>query len=119
MKAPEVQQYVMSRTSLRTGRRTPYMYDTAIPAPDFSASQSAGSVSLAWGIVMDEYFRIYEVERSSNADFSTSRVVFTSSDNHDLQYIDAPGSGDWYYRLKVINSNDLKSYSGVASVSVP
>jgi len=114
----EVQQYVMSRTSLRTGRRMPYMYDSAIPAPDFSASHSNGSVALSWGIVMDEYFRIYEVERSETSDFSTSRVVYSSSDNHDLLYIDRPSAGQWYYRLKVINSNDLKSYSGTASVTV-
>lgn len=114
----EVQQYVMSRTSLRTGRRMPYMYDTAIVAPDFGASQDSGVVSLSWGMVMDEYFRIYEVERSSNANFSTSRVVYTSSDNHDVSYVDTPGAGVWYYRLKVLNSNDLKSYSATATVTV-
>ena len=114
----EVQQYVMSRTSLRTGRRMPYMYDTAITAPDFGASQDLGLVSLSWGMVRDEYFRIYEVERSASSDFSTSRVIYTSSDNHDTVYSDQPGAGVWYYRLKVINSNDLKSYSGVATVTV-
>lgn len=114
----EVQQYVVSRTSLRTGRRMSYTYDTAIPAPDLVASQSVGVVALSWGMVLDEYFRIYELERSINSDFSTTSVVYSSSDNHDTHYYDSPSSGVWYYRLKVINSNDLKSYSATATVTV-
>lgn len=114
----EIQQYVMTRTSLRTGRRTSYWADKAITPTDLAASVFSGKVLLSWGSVVDEFFKIYEVERSASSSFDASTVVFASSDNHDVEYIDSPSSGSWYYRLKIINSNDLESYSGVASVVV-
>jgi len=114
-----IQQYVMSRLSLRTGRRTGYVYDKAIPAPPVSASVSGGAVVVTWSEVYDEYFRIYDLQRSSTPTFSTSQVVFSSSDNHDIRYTDRAPSGTWYYRLKVINSNNLESVSSVVVVVVP
>jgi hypothetical protein len=114
----EIQQYVMTRMSLRTGRRTSYWSDTAIQASDLAASVFSGKVLLSWGVIADEFFDHYQIERSQDATFSTPIGVFASSDNHDVQYIDSPPSGSWYYRLKVVNSNDLASYSQAASVVV-
>lgn len=114
-----IQQYVMSRTSLRTGRRTGYVYDKAISAPPLSAYVQAGAVIVSWSEVYDEYFRLYEVQRSAAPDFSTSQAVFSSSDNHDIRHTDRAPSGTWYYRLKVINSNNLESVSSAVVVIVP
>jgi hypothetical protein len=114
-----IQQYTMNRLSLRTGRRTGYVFDRAISAPPLSAFLVGGRVSLTWSEVYDEYFRIYDVERSATADFSTTQTVFSSSDNHDIKYIDRAPSGTWFYRLKVTNSNNLESVSSAVVVVVP
>jgi len=116
---PEIQQYVMSRMSLRTGRRMPYVYDKPITPPDFSVAIVGNRVSLGWGIVYDEYFRLYEVERSTNSDFSTKSVVFTTSDNQVSSFSQNLTSGTYHYRLKITNSNDLYSYTQSSSVVVP
>ena len=117
----EIQQAVMSRMSLRTGRRMPYVYDKAIKAPEeFSVSVNGGVVNVLWGAVYDQYFNYYEVHRSTNVEFSTKSVVFASSDNHDVEYSDSGlGAGQYYYRLAVYNSNDLVSFTQAASVIVP
>lgn len=115
----EIQQYTMSRMSLRTGRRMPYVYDKPIPAPTFAISLNGGEVLATWGVVYDEYFNYYQLQRSTLLDFSTSQSVYASSDNHDSRYQDAPPSGQWFYRLAVYNSNDLVSFTDIASVIVP
>lgn len=115
----EIQQYTMSRMSLRTGRRMPYVYDRPITPPEgFAVSVVGQSVKILWGVVYDEYFNYYEVERSPLADFSTSQSVYASSDNHDSIFIDQPGVGQWYYRIAIYNSNDLVSYTDASSVVV-
>jgi hypothetical protein len=115
----EIQQYTMSRMSLRTGRRMPYVYDKPIPAPsDFAVSSFGSGVRILWGVVYDEYFNYYELQRSSNLDFSTSQSVYASSDNHDSSYFDEPPAGEWYYRLAIYNSNDLVSYTDTATVVI-
>jgi len=115
----EIQQMAMSRMSLRTGRRTQYVYDKAITAPDMSVGLVGGKVQITWGAVYDQYFRSYEVQKSSVVDFSTTFVVFTSSDNHDVSFLDSPNAGTWYYRIAVTNSNNLVSYTQASSVVVP
>ena len=116
----EIQQYTMMRRSLRTGRRMSYVHDKAITPPEgFAVSVSNGVVSIVWGVVYDDYFNYYELQRSNVADFSTSTSVYTSSDNHDYLFKDTPSAGTWYYRLAIYNSNLLVSYTSVASVVVP
>ena len=116
----EVQQYVMSRMSLRTGRRMPYVYDTPIKPPeDFSVAIENGKVRINWSVVFDEYFNYYELQRSGDLLFSTTTSVYSSSDNHDNTFLDTVGAGQHYYRLLVYNSNDLVSYTDTASVVFP
>lgn len=114
----EIQQYVMTRKSLRTGRRTSYWADNAITATDLAASVFSGKVLLSWGIVQDEFFKNYAIERASEPTFGSASIVYMSSDNHDLEFIDSPVGGTWYYRLKITNSNDLESVSATATVVV-
>ena len=116
----EIQQYTMSRMSLRTGRRMPYVYDKPIPLPEgFALSVANGVVSVTWGIVYDEYFNYYELQRSTSPQFPTTFGVYASSDNHDNTFLDTVGAGQHYYRLLVYNSNDLVSYTDTASVVLP
>lgn len=116
----DIQQYTMSRMSLRTGRRMPYVYDTPITAPEnFAVAIQNGKVKVTWGIVYDEYFNYYELQRSTDELFSTTSRIYASSDNHDDTYTDTVSAGSYYYRLAIYNSNDLVSYTEVASVIVP
>jgi len=115
----EIQQMTMSRMSLRTGRRTQYVYDSPITAPEMAVGVVNGEVKVTWGIVYDQYFRLYELQRSSVVDFSTTFTVYQSSDNHDNSYKDTPVSGTWYYRIAVVNSNNLYGYSQASSVIIP
>jgi hypothetical protein len=114
----EIQQMAMTRPSLRTGRRTQYVYDKAITAPDVAVAVANGKVQITWNPIYDIYFRLYEIQRSGSADLSTTSVVYQSSDNHDVSFTDTPGVGTWYYRLATVNSNNLYGYSQVASVVV-
>jgi len=114
----EIQQMAMTRPSLRTGRRTQYVYDKAITAPDVAVAVVNGKVQITWNPIYDIYFRLYEIQRSSSADLSTTSVIYQSSDNHDVSFTDTPSVGTWYYRLATVNSNNLYGYSQVASVVV-
>jgi|TARA_R110000824_G_scaffold191950_2_gene373833 hypothetical protein len=113
----QIQQAVMTRMSLRTGRRTPYIHDKPITIPDgFAVSVSGTDVSIIWGVVYDDYFSRYLLLRSPDLGFSSSVEIYTSSDNHDEKYVDSPGVGTWYYKLGVVNSNSLYSYTAQTSV---
>ncbi len=115
----EIQQYTMSRMSLRTGRRMPYVYDKAITPPEgFAVSVSGNVVNVVWGVVYDEYFNYYELQRSSTIDFASKTTIYSSSDNHDNIFNDSPGVGQWYYRVAIYNSNTLVSYTSSTSVEV-
>jgi len=115
----EIQQFTMSRMSLRTGRRMAYVYDKPIEVPEgFALSESGGVVSISWGVVYDQYFNYYELQRSTSPQFPTTFGVYASSDNHDNFFNDSPGQGTWYYRLAIYNSNDLVSYSETASAVI-
>ena len=115
----EIQQYTMSRMSLRTGRRMPYVYDKAITPPEgFAVSVSGNVVNVVWGVVYDEYFNYYELQRSSTIDFASKTTIYSSSDNHDNTFNDSPRVGQWYYRVAIYNSNTLVSYTSSASVEV-
>lgn len=115
----EIQQYVMMRRSLRTGRRMSYDYDKPITPPDdFAVGVVGGVVQGSWSVVYDEYLDYIQIFRSSDPDFSTSQIVVTYSDNHDNKFTDTPSAGTWYYKGVLTNSNDLTSETLVASVVV-
>jgi hypothetical protein len=115
----EIQQFIMSRMSLRTGRRMAYVYDKPIEVPEgFALSVSGGVVSISWGVVYDQYFNYYELQRSTSPQFPTTFGVYALSDNHDNFFNDFFGQGTWYYRLAIYNSNDLVSYSETASAVI-
>jgi len=114
----QITQGIMFRRSWRTNRRTPYEYDKALTAPSLAVAVNVDKVSISWPVVFDAYFRRYELRRSASVDMADSVAVYMNSDNHRASYEDLPGSGTWYYRLSVFNSNDLEGQSGVSSATV-
>lgn len=114
-----IQQGVISRMSLRTGRRTQYVYDTALEATTASVSVSGSAVTVTWAPVYDLHFGFYEIQRSNDAAFPTGyTVVQQQGDNHTVTLDDSPGVGVWYYRVAVVNDNTLRANSAVVTATV-
>lgn len=110
---------VVQRRSLRTGRATSYHYDRALTAPDISVALSGSNVVIQWEPVLSEFLESYVLERSLTNDFSTIKEVFLTFDNQAKLYLDLNLAQNlYYYRLKVVNSNDLFSYSPTAQIQV-
>ena len=113
-----IQQAVMSRRSMRTGRRRPYNYDAPLDAVLLAVSAAAGTVYLTWDAVYDERFDRYEVERDTDLAMSSPEVLAKLTDNHTVAYDDTPEAGTWYYRVVVYNDNNLAAESAVATAVV-
>jgi len=109
---------VMQRMSHRTRRSMSYFYDKPLDAPDISVSASGNNVVVGWNPLLTEFLETYRVERSQD-DFVTFTEVFLTHNNQDKLFVDtAVPVGNYKYRLRVVNTNDLSSYSPVAQVTV-
>ena len=109
---------VIQRMSNRSRRAMSYFYDRPLGAPDIAVSVSSNNVLLGWQPVLSEFLETYRIERSQD-DFITITEVFVTHDNQVNMYIDAGVlAGVYKYRLKVVNTNDLASYSPIAQVTI-
>lgn len=110
---------VIQRKSLRTGRATMYAYDRPLNAPDISVSASGNNVVISWEPLLTEFLGYYEVERSTDLAFTSPVSVFITWDNQAKMYVNTGvPAGNNYYRLKVVNTNELASYSPTATVVI-
>jgi hypothetical protein len=109
---------VIQRLSNRSRRAMSYHYDRPISPPDIASSVSGSSVTITWDPVLTEFLGSYVVERSTDS-FVSITGVYTTSDNQVKTYTDLNvANGNYKYRLKVINTNDIASYSPEATVVV-
>ena len=79
-------------------------------------------VTLEWTKLQTEGFRYYEIVRSPTAVFDddTEEVVHQESDIHVEEYTEtAVPSGTWFYTVRTVNPNMLKTDSNIVSVVVP
>jgi len=108
------------RTSLRTGRRTPYVMDTALTATTLAAEVDGTSVALTWTAVYEHHFSRYLIKRAPTDAFVEADTVEVVSeyDNHTVTYTDTPGVGTWYYKIVVINDNALEAESAAVEAEV-
>lgn len=103
-----IQQSFMVRKSARTGRFIARTYDDPGPAVMLALSLNGSQVTAIWTQRVSEYFQYYELVRDSVNTFDASpKTVFLTSDSHEVEYEDTPGTGTWYYRIRTYNSNDL------------
>jgi hypothetical protein len=110
---------VIQRKSLRTGRATSYHYDRALPAPDISVAKSGSNVVIQWEPILSEFLETYALERSTDVDFTNYEQVYSTYDNQAKMYLDLNlAQGHYYYRLKVVNTNDLYEYSPTAHIHI-
>jgi hypothetical protein len=109
---------VIQRMSHRSRRAMSYVYDRPLSAPDIAVSVSGNNVLIGWTPLLSEFLETYRIERSLD-DFITVNQVFVSHDNQANMYIDAGVPvGSYKYRLKVVNTNDLSSYSPIAQATI-
>jgi hypothetical protein len=110
----------MYRQSLRTYGLRPYELAEALTPPTLSASVSGTTVTLSWTpIITSTYFWTYDVYRSTNADMSSGEKIAGLTDNHDDEYIDENlTAGTYYYRLTVVESSSLESYTNIVTAVV-
>jgi hypothetical protein len=115
-----VKQAVMLRTSMRTGGRRPYAYDTSFTALAATVAESGGVVSLAWAATLDERFARYDINRSADSEMADPERIAVISDNHTVTYDDeSPGTGTWYYTVTIVNNNNLSQASDILLIVVP
>jgi hypothetical protein len=108
----------MQRMSLRTCRATSYVYDRPLAAPEIALAVSGNSVVISWSPILSEFLETYTVQRSTDS-FSTVTDVYLTSDNQASVYVDTGVPvGEYSYRLRVENTNQLVSYSAAGQVSV-
>lgn len=116
--ASTVQSQVVFRTNRATGRRTPRVMDSPIPAPAFAVGVEGGMVLLSWDVVRDMQFRVYQVRASADAQMGDAKVIYVQPDNHITKFVDEPGSGTWFYQLTLVNMNQLKSVTPIVEVTI-
>ncbi|HVU54132.1 MAG TPA: T9SS type A sorting domain-containing protein [Puia sp.] len=86
---------------------------------DFTARAQQNAVSLDWTMPQEENMLHYDIERSANAnDYMRigSQAARQSATGGEYTYIDQPGAGTWYYRIKAVDMDGQESYSPVRTV---
>jgi hypothetical protein len=106
------------RRSLRTGRMSIYNMDQPLPAREIAIALEGTTVVITWNVLYHHDLVYYLIERSINADMSDSEEVGRINDNHTVTSSDDPGSGEWFYRVVVVNANNLRTDSQIVSVTV-
>ena len=88
---------------------------------DFTARTQQNTVSLDWTIPHEENMLHYDIERSANAnDYMRvgSQAARQSDATVQYSYVDRPGAGTWYYRIKAVDMDGQGSYSPVRTVTL-
>jgi len=88
---------------------------------DFTARTHQSTVSLDWTVPHDENMIHYDIERSSNAnDYLRvgSQAARQSDATVQYSFVDRPGSGTWYYRIRAVDLDGQGSYSPVRTVTL-
>lgn len=118
--AAEIQTANLKRISLTTGGYRKYALDRGLAAVTVSAVVASDKVTLSWSILYDETFLAYEVLRDTSVTMETEERVAYITDNQVSSYVDTvPASGTYYYRIKTVNPNKIKTPGNTLQVVVP
>jgi hypothetical protein len=118
--AAEIQTACLKRISLTTGGYRKYALDRGLAAVTVSAVVAGTTVTLSWSILYDETFAAYEVCRDTSINMENEERVAYITDNQKATYADeVPASGTYYYRVKTVNPNRIKTSGNTLTVVVP
>jgi len=117
--AAEVTQGTFKKISLTTGGYRSRKLDRGLDAVVVIASLDGATISLEWDILYDQTFQSYQIYRATDSDFSDEERIALITDNHENTYDDESLSpGTYYYKVKTVNPNALKTDSNVVSETV-
>lgn len=115
-----VEQGYTHRISLTTGGYRKRKLDPGLPATAVGVMISGNDVLVSWSKVFREDFSSYDVYRSASVTFSAEQRVALITDNHVTEFVEeGVPSGQWYYRVKTVNPNNIKTNSNTVSALVP
>jgi hypothetical protein len=76
-------------------------------------------VLITWSKLLTEGFLYYEVTRDTSSTFANETIIRREPDNHEIEYTDEGLSpGTYYYRVKTVNPNLIKTNSNSVSATV-
>jgi len=116
----EVEIGTVRRISLTNGGYRKRVLDPGLDAVTITTLVSGNDVTISWSKLQVEDFFSYEVVRSEDGTFDDEIVIRTETDIHVTEYTDeSVVSGTWYYRVKSVNRNFLKTDSSTSIAVVP
>jgi hypothetical protein len=114
-----VQVATIHRISLRHGGYRNRILDPGLDAVTVAATVVGTTVTLEWDTLYASDFWSYEVYRGTQSDMSDEERIYTITDNHDTDYDDEDlVSGTYYYRIKTVNPNELRTNSNTVEAIV-
>jgi hypothetical protein len=115
----EVRVLVANRRSIKTGGLANRAIDPGLPAVSLAAVVAGRSVALSWGILYSDLFLCYEVCRAADAAFANEECVASIYDNQVHEYTDVVETpGAYYYRVKTVNPNGIRTEGASIIVGV-
>lgn len=109
----------LNRKSLTNGGLASRKLDRGLAAVTPVASADGTSITLAWTALYTDLFYSYEVYRDTLASMASEEKLTSIYDNHTVEYIDTGLSvGTYYYRVKSVNPNEVKTNSAIVSAEV-
>lgn len=118
--AAQISEGVSKRVSLTTGGYRKRKLDAGPDQiPTVVTAVSGTTVTVSWDIWYKEVFKAYEVFRSQYSDMSEADRVAYIVDNHVVDFEDElVPSGTWYYQVKNVDGNELKTSSAAVEAVV-
>lgn len=79
-----------------------------------TARHSGKDILLSWKAGIETQVSGYQLQYSQDADHWIKLAEVNSNPQHTYQYLHAsPGNGTWFYRLKVMNTDESYTYSSI------
>ena len=114
-----VQQGTINAVSKRNGGLISRRLDRGLSAVTVIADVPGTTVTLTWDILYSDVFKRYEIWRDTVSDMSDETMINLISDNHTVEYENTGlAVGTYYYRVKVVNYNEIDTPSAIVTASV-
>lgn len=115
----DIETAMLMRTSLTNGGFRSRKMDPGLDAVSITATIASSDVTLAWGVLRDVHFSSYQIYRGESPDMSDETQAGIISDNHVVTFTDSDRPvGTYYYRVKTVNPNGLKTDSNTVAAAV-
>ncbi len=115
----EVEQFLMRKISLTNGGFIKRVLDPGLPAVTVISLVDSNDVMLTWNKLIREDFLAYEVYRDVAVTMKNEERLFTQPDIHEVEFVDENvAAGSYFYRVKSLNPNELRTNSNTVSAVV-